>query len=520
MLDRFRLRRSDGQTLVVFAVALPMLFAVLALVVDGSNLMVQRRSIQNAADAAALAAAQELGPGAGCDAACLGRVQLASDDYGHRNGISSSVHLHQCNNPSPANPTDTNCFAAPYVDKRGVTHDGFVEVRLRRQVSTFFASAVGLSHVFDVSARAVASSNPEIGVVTSPGSTSLGLTNTGSSIPGTTDPGTTITNTTTIGGGAAILFARCGLAGVGVSEGCKSSAPCTALHISGSNNVFRGAIWSDGGVQDSGQNYGSPAQTPPGNATLYYSNAYGAVGTSCVVTNNAWWADIQRKAPIDWPVPLPTLTCSDASTGTSCPTGTHATHVNGVACTYVGDKYTVTTVLAAGLYCAGSQLTVNKAGLTITNVGYIAPAIQWSSGTNVLKGYTGLYSQYGGLIFDAYGSGGLNQSGSSNAFTGAIFAPFGNAQISGGGQQAACGSTGTNAAACGFIEGATVQLSGSGGSWQGLGPIVGGTTTVSTTTVFGTTNAGTTVPGTTRAGTTIPGSTNTVITGTTIGMNE
>ena len=54
-------------------------------------------------------------------------------------------------------------------------------------------------------------------------------------------------------------------------------------------------------------------------------------------------------------------------------------------------------------------------------MGYIAPAITWSSGNNQLIGYNNLYTEYGGLLFDAYGSSGLNQSGSSNGFTGAIY---------------------------------------------------------------------------------------------------
>jgi len=37
------------------AVALPMFFSLVAVIIGGSNLMVHRRSIQNAADAAALA---------------------------------------------------------------------------------------------------------------------------------------------------------------------------------------------------------------------------------------------------------------------------------------------------------------------------------------------------------------------------------------------------------------------------------------------------------------------------------
>ena len=58
--DRFRLREERGQTIIFVSAALPVLLAAGALVVDGSQLFVNKRSLQNAADAAALAAARDL----------------------------------------------------------------------------------------------------------------------------------------------------------------------------------------------------------------------------------------------------------------------------------------------------------------------------------------------------------------------------------------------------------------------------------------------------------------------------
>jgi len=48
-------RKESGQVLVLFAMALIGVTAMLALVIDGGNLYLQRRRMQNAADAAALA---------------------------------------------------------------------------------------------------------------------------------------------------------------------------------------------------------------------------------------------------------------------------------------------------------------------------------------------------------------------------------------------------------------------------------------------------------------------------------
>jgi hypothetical protein len=125
---------------------LPILFGVGVVVIDGANLMVQRRAVQNAADAAVLAVAQSMDTG--CDAACLSNAR----QYSKLNGVNvdaTSSSWHGC---SPSNPDDTNCYAFPYVDSAGVSHDGEIEVRLTKTVAGLLASAVG----FHVSARAVA----------------------------------------------------------------------------------------------------------------------------------------------------------------------------------------------------------------------------------------------------------------------------------------------------------------------------------------------------------------------------
>ena len=57
-----------GQILVIFALLLPVMFAALAVLVDGGYLYGQRRTAQNAADAAALAGALAVGTRGNCDA--------------------------------------------------------------------------------------------------------------------------------------------------------------------------------------------------------------------------------------------------------------------------------------------------------------------------------------------------------------------------------------------------------------------------------------------------------------------
>src|SRR4051812_769877 len=52
-------RGERGQALLLVVLALPMFFALIALVSDGSNVFASKRSLQNAADASALAAVRE-----------------------------------------------------------------------------------------------------------------------------------------------------------------------------------------------------------------------------------------------------------------------------------------------------------------------------------------------------------------------------------------------------------------------------------------------------------------------------
>src|SRR5262249_47186404 len=98
------LRSETSQALILFTLALPMFFSLIALVIDGSTLMVHKRAIQNAADAAALAVAQNIDIGTGtCDATCSDYAR----QYAKSNGIdvdTTTPSWHRCNDPDPAHP--------------------------------------------------------------------------------------------------------------------------------------------------------------------------------------------------------------------------------------------------------------------------------------------------------------------------------------------------------------------------------------------------------------------------------
>ncbi len=124
-----RIRGEDGQTLILVALALPLLIAVMMLVVDGANIFVQRRVVQNAADAGALAAAGYL-PGD------PSRAQAAGRDYVNRNADGATA-------------TVTTSYNG---DSRRV------EVNVTENVPMSFGKVFGFSTVV-VSARAVAGRN-------------------------------------------------------------------------------------------------------------------------------------------------------------------------------------------------------------------------------------------------------------------------------------------------------------------------------------------------------------------------
>src|SRR2546429_9668901 len=63
--------RERGQTLILMMLAMPLFFALLSLVVDGGNILVHKRNIQVAADAASLAMSQSIDLATkSCNAAC------------------------------------------------------------------------------------------------------------------------------------------------------------------------------------------------------------------------------------------------------------------------------------------------------------------------------------------------------------------------------------------------------------------------------------------------------------------
>jgi hypothetical protein len=128
----------------LIVLALPLFFALIALVSDGSSVFANKRSLQNVADASVLAAVSQFNPDlsacSGPDTTvgtCLYRIRTTAEDYSSRNGGPSS--LHACNDSSGP---DWNCYKTPYPSS---TDNAGLQVRFERQVPYRFGRVVGLS---------------------------------------------------------------------------------------------------------------------------------------------------------------------------------------------------------------------------------------------------------------------------------------------------------------------------------------------------------------------------------------
>ena len=113
-------RKESGQTIVLLAVMMMSLLGICGLVMDGGNWMVNRRALQNAADATALAAAIKIPSGS--------------------NAVTSAAQTQYAENGLP----DDTMTATGTTD---MTPGDSVTVTATRKVNTFFTSIFGLDQV-------------------------------------------------------------------------------------------------------------------------------------------------------------------------------------------------------------------------------------------------------------------------------------------------------------------------------------------------------------------------------------
>ncbi len=135
---RVRHRGESGQTLIMFALGLAVLLGMAALTIDVGLAYVARRDMQNAADAAALAAADVLLEGQSSVLAAN-----AARDLALQNGYANNA----------ADVTVT--ISIPPTSGPHSGDSDFVEVLIEHPIDAVMARAVGKTS-FDISARAVA----------------------------------------------------------------------------------------------------------------------------------------------------------------------------------------------------------------------------------------------------------------------------------------------------------------------------------------------------------------------------
>jgi putative Flp pilus-assembly TadE/G-like protein len=556
-----RKRRERGQTLIFVLLAMPLFLALIALVIDGSMLLVKKRALQNAADAAALAVVQSA-PDPTCTSGCL--TSFATD-YSQKNG---GPDLHPCNDADPTHPTDSNCYRYPYIDKDGNVYDGHApgfpkeaEVRMTVNSPTIFARAIGLGSVFKVSARSVAQTDPRLGVSPVPGTTVAGILST------QTTPGSVhvSTNMSTVSNGSGIAFAMSGVCNSISYTGSGAGTWDDAIGngFPGTASVL-GALATNGGVNFQGAQpkkitwlgfdqtrcMNAPnhdPDSPPSGTSSCQARAWNTPPGSGTDSNNNCVQTLfnlnqtvagQPWRPINWPLSPPTV--PQPQTGAYDP-ATYPTKCSDVTSRKSGGGAGTVNVdvsdLAtwpAGIYCVtgGTSFQISgadpaaSAGHTFFALG--GGTISLSSNSTALKyywpvakcgprpqpndprqgcvagydPYTLLYSTFA----SANGNCAICLQGQSGNITGDLFATQPNVfpptptQTQTGGIVKVSG--GALAAGRGFIECWNLQLSGNTGTYQGTGAgivIPGGVTTTTDPDQVTTL----VLPGTTNVGTTI-----------------
>jgi Flp pilus assembly protein TadG len=149
MKDMMKDMRNDeqGQIVVIVAFALVVLLLAAGLAIDGGTLLFSRRSMQNAADAAALAGTRELSqamcdntPANATDAA----VSAAVDEFSLRNGVSSTDAI-EATYVRFDNFNDVVQFSPPVYVGQGVVPNGASGVAVTTTItqSTYFMGLVG-----------------------------------------------------------------------------------------------------------------------------------------------------------------------------------------------------------------------------------------------------------------------------------------------------------------------------------------------------------------------------------------
>jgi uncharacterized membrane protein len=220
LLRRFK-RRPPGQTFLLISVALVVLLGMAALAVDIGDLWTTRRLMQSAADAGAVAGADEIAIGGTSTAITAAAKDAASHngfaDGGTRPGTSNTITV-AVHNPPTSGPYAANSAA--------------VEVDVSQTQPTYFMKVLGMQTV-PVSTTAVAVTLSSGSCVYSldksaPGATTVGGTASVTSACGLYDNSSS-TSALTVSGGGTITAPTVGVVGGTSINGGGSTPPSTGI---------------------------------------------------------------------------------------------------------------------------------------------------------------------------------------------------------------------------------------------------------------------------------------------------
>lgn len=288
--------REDGQTVVLAALCMTLLMGFLALSVDVGLLFCAKRSAQTAADAAAIAGAQEI---AYSDVVTAARADASRNGFTNgTNGVAVAVNNPPLNGPHAGN-------------------SGYVEVIVSASETTFFLNLFNQG-TMTVEARAVSTMGATQNCVYALGSSGTDIS---------------VTN------GVNVQFPSCALYG--------DSSGSTDLNVSGGATLNAAAIALVGNYSNTGGSHLTPTPAT-GIATISDPLAYlptPSFNTSSCVANPNLGAG-------------GTFTIGPASGGTICYNG--LTISNGATATLRPGFYIVNGVfsLAGGASVSGSGVTI------------------------------------------------------------------------------------------------------------------------------------------------------------------
>jgi hypothetical protein len=407
--------RSRGQSLVLLAVLLPVLLIFVAFVVDGAHAFVDYRHDQNAADAASLAGAQEIGSPA-CTGDQLQCIQDEVTDYAFQNGawpndhtagpLDHSWEIQPCASGGLQGPQGPGggdvqaCFEWPFTGGNPSPDPSRVLVRIRNCTKLFFGFALGAVGInlqpICHSVRSVSISRPITTTTVIPPSTGTlpDLTSVSSSFSTTVVNGSTstITNlsTTTIPGGTTVIAGGTTVipGGTTVIPGGTTTIPGSATTSPPSTTAFVSTVALKNGGVAFANSQACPALMLSGNTgsnTGFETNGGVQLGNNSVVDTIVWPqkpncdvinghptvsnAYILSPSPVGWPIPIPTPPSAPPTAPNSC-TGPFN----------LGSSGTVTFTLVAhptkGVYCMTGSGTIKVAASgDYSGYTFVAPTI-------------------------------------------------------------------------------------------------------------------------------------------------